>query len=290
MTLHYPDRWAGNRRWRRRMSTAGTASAYHWPIMNLASVTRRAGRRGLDEMRPWARRQRYRGSAVECPCCGRSWTMMLPHRGRQGARCPGCGSLERHRILWLYLQRETTVLRQGGSMLHFAPEEAVGRALRRIANVDYLSVDIEPGKAMRVMDITALSLADESFDVVLCNHVLEHVPDDHAAMSEIARVLRPTGRAIMQHPIDYGRSVTYENWDVVTPEARLREFGQEDHVRVYGTDFPDRLTRAGLDVTCRRYIEEIDPAQRARYSLSDGDDAGAMRGADIYECVTNARA
>lgn len=210
---------------------------------------------------------------------------MSPHRGRENAGCPGCGSLERHRILWLFLQRETQILRDEVRLLHLAPEPILTSRLRQCAGIRYESGDVEPGKAMEVMDITDLPCATDSFDVVLCNHVLEHVPEDRAAMSEIRRVLKVGGVALMQHPIDEALPRTYENWAVKTPEARLAEFGQEDHVRVYGNDFDQRLKDAGFQITRRRYIDELDASLRNRYALRDGDSNSGMRGADIYSCV-----
>ena len=208
---------------------------------------------------------------------------MSPHRGRPGARCPGCGSVERHRILWLYLQRETDILTEPRSILHLAPEGVLAAVLQR-HNIDYVSGDLEPGRAMEVMDITALPRPDDTFDAVLCNHVLEHVPDDGAAMREIHRVLRPGGLAIMQHPIDTSRAETFEDPDIVAPDARMQAYGQEDHVRLYGRDFADRLVTAGFTITMRRYLDELDPSERTRYGLRDGTGVG-MRSADIYQCT-----
>jgi SAM-dependent methyltransferase len=191
--------------------------------------------------------------------------------------------LERHRILWLFLQRETDILTQPRSILHLAPEGVLSSLLQR-PNIEYVSGDLEPGRAMEVMDITALPCPDHTFDTVICNHVLEHVPGDVAAMREIRRVLRPGGVAIMQHPIDSSLAKTYEEPTIVTPEARLQAYGQEDHVRLYGRDFPDRLVAAGFQITVRRYLDELDPSERSWYGLSDGRKTG-LNGADIYECL-----
>ena len=113
---------------------------------------------------------------------------------------------------------------------------------------------------MEVMDITALPRPDDTFDAVLCNHVLEHVPDDGAAMREMHRVLRPGGLAIMQHPIDTSRAETFEDPDTAAPDARMQAYGQEDHVRLYGRDFADRLVAAGFTISMRRYLDELDPS------------------------------
>ena len=228
---------------------------------------------------------RARGNSVECPCCAHTWSAMSPHRGRPAARCPNCGALERHRLFWLFLQRESDILSRPGSILHIAPEEALSSALRRCPDVEYLSGDLTSGRAMEVMDITALPCDDARFDVVICNHVLEHVPDDGRAMAEMRRVLKPDGYALMQHPIDTALPTTYENWEATTPDARMREFDQEDHVRIYGMDFGDRLASVGFQVSCRRYIDELSDNERERYALRDGRGGRTMRGADIYHCA-----
>ena len=134
------------------------------------------------------------GQSVECLCCGGSWRRMDSHRGRPGARCPRCDALERHRILWLFLQRETDLLEAPHRVLHLAPEPVIADLIRNRPNLSYISGDLNPGAAMEVMDVTELPRPDGAFDVVLCNHVLEHIPDDRRAMSELFRVLEPGGR------------------------------------------------------------------------------------------------
>jgi SAM-dependent methyltransferase len=150
--------------------------------------------------------------------------------------------------------------------LHVAPEEGLAARLRELP-IDYLSTDLESPLAMRHDDVTALPDPDGSFDVVICNHVLEHIPDDRAAMRQIRRVLRPGGFAVLQHPIR-AHAETFEDWTVVTPQDRLHLFGQEDHVRVYGRDFVDRLREAGFtDVELMEVEDEIPAPLHARYGL-----------------------
>ena len=146
---------------------------------------------------------RLRGDDVECPCCGGSFREFMPGRDGNNPICPRCGAQARHRALWLYLHERTNLYSEELSVLHFAPE----RALRRIAdapNLRYLSADLDAPDVMEHFDITAIPHPDDSFDVILCIHVLEHVPDDRAAMSELARVLRPGGWAIVMVPLDLG--------------------------------------------------------------------------------------
>jgi SAM-dependent methyltransferase len=167
------------------------------------------------------------------------------------------------------LERETALASAHLHVLHWAPESALAARFASRPNLDYVTADLAPGAAMAVMDITAIPRPDESIDVLIASHVLEHVPDDGLALSEIFRVLRPGGMAALQHPIDYDRAVTYEDPAITEPADRERAFGQDDHVRVYGRDFDDRLRQAGFDVELRRYREELSAEERHRYRLDE---------------------
>lgn len=226
-----------------------------------------------------------RGRRHECPVCGSGLRRFVPHKRRPGARCPVCGSLERHRVLWLYLRDEVGIERFGGRLLHFAPERALASRLRALPGVEYVSGDLSPGAADEVMDITAIPRPDASFDLVLCNHVLEHVPDDGAAMRELRRVLAPGSRLIMQHPVVFSSDATYEDPTVVTPEDREREFLQHDHVRLYGRDYLDRLAAAGLAVELVRYRQALPEDVRRRHALDPAGDAGPDGGDEIADCT-----
>ena len=172
------------------------------------------------------------------------------------AACPRCGAHPRHRSLQLFLQ-QAIPRGKPQRVLHFAPEPALTRLLQSFANVDYLSVDIHPGAAMQQEDITQLSFPAESFDVIVCIHVLEHVEKDRQAMGELWRVLQRDGVAILDVPIDYHREITYEDPSIRSPEARTREFWQSDHVRLYGRDFGRRLSEAGFQVTEDPFIASL---------------------------------
>ena len=152
-------------------------------------------------------------------------------------------------------------------LLHFAPEASLTALLRSYKNVDYLSVDINPAHAMQKEDITKLSFPDKSFDRVLCIHVLEHIEDDRKAMSEILRVLKSDGCAILDVPIDYGREQTYEDASIQTPEARTKAFWQGDHVRLYGRDFSQRLEAAGFAVQEDPYFDSLGQDVISRHGL-----------------------
>lgn len=225
----------------------------------------------------------YIGRRLECPICGGRFRRMRHGRGRRDVQCPRCGSYERVRALWLFLREETDLTRGSHRVLHFAPEPSIAAVIKALPGVDYVSADISPGVAMEVVDITAIPPALGSFDVVICSHVLEHVPEDSKAMAEVFRVLEPGGTAYFMQPVDFERAETYEDPAIVSPEERLRAFNQHNHVRVYGRDIAERLRRAGFEVSERRYTEELDPADRARYALQDGD---ATARADVVFVAT----
>ena len=190
---------------------------------------------------------------------------------RRNATCPGCGANDRHRHLWLYLLNRTNLFSDPLRVVHFAPEWPIEKRLRRCPNLDYTSADVVPGRAMVRMDIMDIPRPDKSFDVALCSHVLEHVPDDRKAISELFRILKPGGWATLMVPLDYDRARTFEDPSVVSPEERERLFWQADHVRLYGRDFKDRLEQAGFGVSIEWYRPEPAKDVVRRYSLKRHD-------------------
>jgi len=249
-------------------------------------------KRALLRLVPAPRRQRllgavrgtiYRGEEVECPCCQSSFSRFLPHRGREQAKCPGCGSLERHRVLWLFLERETDLFERPGAMLHIAPEYALQRRLARLPGLRYVSGDIDSPLADHLIDVMDIPFAAAGFDFLICNHVLEHVEDDRRALAEIRRVLAPGGWAILMCPVDRRRATTLEDPTAMTPAERHRVFGQSDHVRLYGRDYVDRLTDAGFVVRAERYVEACESSSVARFGLRREDDAFGDE--DVFFCV-----
>jgi predicted SAM-dependent methyltransferase len=224
----------------------------------------------------------YRGTEHECPFCGSRLRRFLPgglshpvlkERSvvggglRENRNCPICRSFDRERLVYLFLVEETEWLTRGGRLLHVAPERMLRRALQDVPHLDYLSADLASPYVMRKMDITAIHLEDGSFDGIICNHVLEHVPDDRKALSELCRVLKPGGWAILQVPISLSLQETYEDPDVVTAAGRAERFGQSDHVRIYGQDYQDRLAEAGFDVRAFDPMKERGAAWVQRYGL-----------------------
>lgn len=190
----------------------------------------------------------HRGDARWCPCCGESFAEFVDFRHSGTVypceRCPRCGSLQRQRLLWLFLERETDLLRRPIRVLHVAPDFASYRRLHAMPEIDYRTADLQRSPMVPIrVDITATPFADASFDLVMCSHVLEHVPDDRGALAEMRRVLKPDGVMLLQHPID-DLDVTDEDPAVTDLAERLRRWGQADHVRAYGRDYVQRTCSA----------------------------------------------
>lgn len=208
---------------------------------------------------------RHRGGGVQCPICAHSFSRFRDDWNRPNAICWRCGAHERHRLLWLYLERHPQLLAEPGSLLHFAPEWCLEHRLRRAAGLRYATADLDPAKGELQLDITRLALPDGSFAAILCSHVLEHVDDDRTAMRELFRVLAPGGWAIVMVPLDLGRATTYEDASIREPADRERAYGQWDHMRMYAADIVGRLGEAGFEVTRERFALELGPELAARY-------------------------
>lgn len=214
--------------------------------------------------RPIAKALHASGSCY-CPVCESNVRRFLPFGNppRAHARCPVCGSLERHRLDWLFMKEQTNLF-DGfvKKMLHVAPEEFFSKRFRIIKNLDCLSADLQNPRAMVRMDITDIHYPDNSFAVIYCSHVLEHIPDDRKAIAELYRVLGQDGWAVLQVPITVER--TYEDPSITSPKERKKHFGQSDHVRRCGPDYVQRLESAGFKVRVLRAIDLVTEADCAR--------------------------
>jgi SAM-dependent methyltransferase len=223
----------------------------------------------------------YRGDSVTCPCCRSSFDRFVPRHW--DTQCPSCRSLERHRVAMLYLDGHLKLLERRVRVLHVAPEESLHQWLSQLPLIDYVTGDLEPGPRVEVqLDVTDLPFADAEFDLVICNHVLEHVDDDESGMNELRRVLKPGGMALIQCPVDPSRSETYEDPAIRTPEERAEAFHQADHVRVYGVDFPERLESAGFTVQRVDYAEMLPEDALDVYGIAPH--RHGVRGDEIFAC------
>lgn len=215
-----------------------------------------------------------RGTTFTDPIDGKSFRTFLPYgygTQRNNVLSPSTLSLERHRLLWLYLKNETDFFSAPKKVLHFAPEQAFYQRFRNQKNLDYTTTDLLSPLADVKADICNLPFADNSYDLILCNHVLEHIPDDTKAMQELYRVLKPGGMGIFQIPQDLNRAITFEDNSITDPKERAAIFGQYDHVRVYGRDYFDKLRSIGFTVTEEDYTKKITPELVERYCLAKGE-------------------
>jgi hypothetical protein len=209
-------------------------------------------------------RRQFRFAALPrlCPICGYAGPFIsVGHPPRWAARCLDCGSRERHRLLWLWVTEGGGDRLAGKRILHFAPEKIIMRRMR--GNALYETADLAQDGVTHRVDITRTGLRDAAYDVVMANHVLEHIPDDRAAMAELFRLLRPGGVALLTVPINPTRAETYENPAVTGAAERWAHFSAHDHVRYYGMDFADRLREVGFVVSEYR----LPMGEEARYGL-----------------------
>lgn len=216
----------------------------------------------------------YKGTQFEDPIDEKSYRSFLPYgyeNQRENVLAPGTLSLERHRLLWLYLKNETNFFTEKLKVLHFAPEQAFYKRFRKLKNLNYTTTDLNSPLADVKADICELPFVDNSFDFILCNHVLEHISDDKKAMKELYRILKPGGIGIFQIPQDLTREKTFEDNSITDPKERAKIFGQYDHVRVYGRDYFDKLRAVGFQVNEVNYTNTLTSTQVERYRLAKGE-------------------
>lgn len=208
------------------------------------------------------------GTAVKCPVCEHSYSKFLPYGriARPNALCPNCLALERHRLMWIFLREKTNFFTASLRVLHIAPEHCFIERFEALKNLDYITADIESPLAKVKMDVHDIPFPDNSFDVVFCNHVLEHVTDDLKACSEFNRVLKPTGWGILQSPV-YNLEKTLEDNTITDATERERIFGQRDHVRKYGKDYASRLRHSGIKIEENHFVKELEASLILKYAL-----------------------
>jgi SAM-dependent methyltransferase len=216
-----------------------------------------------------------KGTKYTDPIDGKSYRKFLPYgyqKIRKNVLAPGTFSLERHRLFWVYLKNETDFFSATKKkVLHFAPEQAFYNQFKKIKKIDYTTTDLVSPLADVKADICNLPFKDNEFDYIFCNHVLEHIPDDNKAMSELFRVLAPNGIGIFQIPQDLSREFTFEDDSVTDPKERAIIFGQYDHVRVYGRDYFDKLREIGFNVAAIDYTKKLTKKEIDKYRLAQGE-------------------
>ncbi|KGK31712.1 class I SAM-dependent methyltransferase [Cellulophaga sp. E6(2014)] len=215
-----------------------------------------------------------KGDTYIDPIDGKSFKRFLPYgyeSPRENVLSPSTLSLERHRLLWLYLKNETDFFTKKYKVLHFAPEQAFYKRFRALENLNYTTTDLDSPLADIKADICDLPFADNSFDIIFCNHVLEHIPDDTKAMEEIYRILKPNGWAVLQIPQDLKRATTFEDDTITDRKERAKIFGQYDHVRIYGRDYFTKLREIGFHVDEVDYTSKLTPETIDKYRLAKGE-------------------
>ena len=215
-----------------------------------------------------------KGDRYTDPIDKRSFRKFLPYgygEQRPNVLSPSTLSLERHRLLWLYLENETDFFLKKHKVLHMAPEQCFLSLFKKLKNLDYTTADLYSPIVDVKANILNLPFDDDTFDIVFCNHVLEHIEDDAKAISELYRVMKPGGMGIFQIPQDLKLEKTYEDLNITSPEERKKHFGQYDHVRVYGRDYFDRLRKGGFTVKEIDYSKTLPKEMGDKFRLMEGE-------------------
>ncbi|WP_282786906.1 class I SAM-dependent methyltransferase [Flavobacterium croceum] len=217
-----------------------------------------------------------KGTKFTDPIDGKSFKMFLPYgygNQRNNVLSPSTLSLERHRLLWLYLKNETDFFTSNTKkkVLHFAPEQEFYKRFKKQNNIDYVTTDLLSPLADVKADICNLPFQDNEFDIIFCNHVLEHIPNDTKAMQELYRVMKTGGWGIFQIPQDLHRETTFTDDSITEPKERAKIFGQYDHVRVYGRDYFDKLRSIGFKVEEIDYTAKLSTTEVEKFCLAKGE-------------------
>ncbi len=215
-----------------------------------------------------------KGSNFVDPIDGKSFKSFLPYgyeNQRENVLSPSTLSLERHRLLWLYLRGNTNFFTKSIKLLHFAPEQAFYKRFKKLKNIEYVTTDLNSPLADVKADICNLPFDDNSFDVILCNHVLEHIPNDTKAMQELYRILKPGGWGVLQIPQDLNRTTTFEDNSITDKNERAKIFGQYDHVRIYGRDYFEKLRTVGFTVEEVDFTASLSSSEIEKYCLAKNE-------------------
>ena len=212
----------------------------------------------------------YKGNKVDCPVCEKSFKKFLSYGSsvahRDNVLCPYDLTLERHRLMWTYLKDKSNFFTEEKlKVMHIAPEQCFYSKFKKQNNLEYTTGDLLSPLADIHFDLHKIPLEDNQYDVIFCNHVLEHVEDDHKCMTELHRIMKPGGWGIFQVPIDTSRAETYEDASITSPEEREKHFWQYDHVRLYGLDYPGKLEAAGFEVKVYDYHKDMPKEQYEKY-------------------------
>jgi SAM-dependent methyltransferase len=231
-------------------------------------------------------RLNFKGDSVYCACCGSSFSAFAPFGipRRPNRICLQCDSLERDRLLWMFLEKETDLFTKTCKLLHVAPERVFFNRFKCIGSIDYYPVDKYPREypsGTKRLDLLHHSMPDHSFDVIICNHVFQYIIEDRQAIKSVYDMLKPGGWAILQVPMDWAREVSYEDYTIASPQERERVYGLSEHVRWYGRDYASRLEEAGFRVKMHDFIDRFSPEERRKYGFWEGE--------KIFYCVKPGR-
>lgn len=218
----------------------------------------------------------FKGDSVYCACCGSSFSAFAPFGipRKPNRICLQCDSLERDRLLWMFLEMETDLFTQTCKLLHVAPERVFFNRFMSIGSIDYFPVDKCPRKypsGTKRLDLLRHSMPDHFFDVIICNHVFQYIIEDRQAIKSVYDMLKPGGWAILQVPMDWAREVSYEDYTIRSPQERERVYGLSEHVRWYGRDYASRLEEAGFRVKMHDFIDAFSPEERKKYGFWEGE-------------------
>jgi SAM-dependent methyltransferase len=218
----------------------------------------------------------FKGDNVYCACCGSSFSAFAPFGVPRSPNrlCLQCDSLERHRLLWMFLEKRTDLFSSPYRLLHVAPERVFFHKFKKMRSISYYPVDLTPKEypaGTKFLDLLDPGLPDHSFDAIICNHVFQYIVDDRKAIKNVYRMLAPGGWAILQVPIDWDREVSFEDYTITDPKERERVYGLSGHVRWYGRDYERKLKEMGFRVSMNDFISEFSPEETARYGFWKGE-------------------